>query len=139
MVSSHPILENSGGERVPCFRALPGMAGQSDVFKYIFRYRSAAGAPLGGGGIFHSWLYAGLNPHHQFMERPIFIGTPVPESDLTKKQAVCYRQTEHLSPSKNSSGNSGTPEPAACLVVPLFPQSPDLRGHNSEICGTGPE
>jgi hypothetical protein len=35
--------------------------------------------------------------------------------------------------------NSGTTEPAAAPVVPLFPQPPDIRGHNSQKRGTGPE
>jgi hypothetical protein len=37
---------------------------------------------------------------------------------------------ERLSRSKNPCGNSGTSEPAASPVVPLFPRLPDFRGHN---------
>jgi hypothetical protein len=40
---------------------------------------------------------------------------------------------------KNPCGNSGISEHAASPVVPLFPQSLNLRGHNSEKRGTGPE
>ncbi len=36
-------------------------------------------------------------------------------------------------------GNSGTSGPATGPVIPLFPQPPDFRGHNSQKCGTGPE
>ena len=35
-------------------------------------------------------------------------------------------------------GNSGTTEPAASPVVPLFPLPPKRGGHNSQKCGTGP-
>jgi len=40
---------------------------------------------------------------------------------------------------KNPCKNSGTSGLAASPVVPRFPQSPYLRGRNSEKYGTGPE
>lgn len=42
-------------------------------------------------------------------------------------------------PPENPCRNSGTTDPAAGPVVPLFPQPPFFRGHNSEKCGNGPE
>jgi|GEM_PF-5929670 len=39
---------------------------------------------------------------------------------------------------ESTCGNSGTTEAATVLVVPLFPRTPRIRGHNSQEHGTGP-
>ena len=62
---------------------------------------------------------------------------------ITCKQPPCLSETGRRMSSKmapitfqkNPFRKSGTSDPAPSPVVPLFPQPPDMRGHNSEKRG----
>ena len=65
------------------------------------------------------------------LQRPKYGG------DVVWVMAGVYPQNGVCRPPENPFGNSGTTEPAASPVVPLFPHPRYFRGHNSEKCGTG--
>jgi len=58
---------------------------------------------------------------------------------LTEDKAGCYCHPGLFFTVKKTCENSGTPEPDTSPVVPHFPHPMNLRGHNSEKCGIGPE
>jgi hypothetical protein len=61
----------------------------------------------------------------------VFMGNPVFKSVISPKtRPDGIVGLSGLSRSKNPCGSSGTSEPAASPVVPLFPRPPEFRGHN---------
>ena len=80
---------------------------------------------------------------HHYLHHPghdCIVTVPVhPKKTLAPTMLTFVVDGRMLSRVKMPRGNSGTTEPIRGPVVPLFPRTPDFRGHNSKKRGTGLE